>query len=356
VKIIFEKFFEIRLKNNFYMKHDAEDFKIEPASICSSLQNNYRLVSRQTGSGILVFIELEDPLSGTPLVQPDKKAKLSYVIFSVNSFLKNFTELALDPKPQSIYHFSNLNNNVQNSDLLLSAGTSDEFVSNDDLVVLKPSRFYYNETFTGSSAHVQLTDFENNVIIDQIASILNNELSFFIDVSIYQPGRFSLYVDGSLKLDFYSDDSLTGKSIFGIIDIYFSDLVPAAYRPLDLSGKVSEKTYSVKFKKRKSTWKYFVVLKFKSTINPADLLLIYPDSTNSFTRQSPVTLSDGYVAVPFISDNEIDFSDSAIKGIQLKKQNGTGIFEIDNLPNASYKNIKPDLVNNKVFSEIFIYV
>ncbi len=354
--IIFEKLFEVKFSHNFYLNSISKDFKVEPSPGCSRLLKNYRVVFREIKSGFISLIELANLSAGTPVVELDNGAKFSFVIFSNNPFFKNFTNLALDSTPQSIYHFSNLNNNVQNSELLLSTETSEKFVSDNDLIILKPKKFYYNQASSNPTVLIQLKDFENKTITDKVVRIVNNELSYFVDVTPYPPGRYKLFVDGSLKLDFYADDSLSGKNIFGIIDLYCSDSVPPAYRLSDANGNISEKKYFINFKRRKTIWKYLVVLKFKNTINPDDLSLSYPDSSNSFTKQPAVTLSDGNRAVPFISSSEIEFSDTTIQGIQLKKTNGTGIFEIDNLPNASYRNIKPDLNNNKVFSEIFIYV
>lgn len=354
--IIFEKLFEVELSHNYYSDGIQKDFKVEPTLECSRLMQNYRIVSRETQSGLIAFIELSDLPNRTPVIGLNEEARLSFVIYSKNPLLKNFTNLALDSEPQSIYHFSNNNDNVQDSELLLSAGTSDEFVSDDDIILLKPARFYYKQTFPNPTANLKLEDFDNNTILDKTVKVVNSELNYFMDVSLYQPGRYKLFVDGLLKLDFYSDDSLSGKNVFGIVDIYFSDSVPAAYLLTDVNGNITEKSYSINFNKRKTSWKYLVVLKFKNTINPADLTMIYPDASNSFTKQAAITLSDGLLAVPFISNNEIDFSETTIRGIQLKKTNGTGTFEIDDLPNASYKNIKPDLANNKVFSEIFFYI
>jgi hypothetical protein len=354
--INFEKLFEVKLSNNFYSDCIPKDFRIEPSSHTRNVMNNCRVISRETQSGLIALIELADLLVGKPVVRLENKTKLSFVIFSSNPFLKNFTDLSLDGEPNSIYHFSNLNDNIQNTELLLSARTSEKFVSDDDLIVLNPTKFYYNQSFTNSSAFIQIKDLEGNAITDKIVKPVNNQLNYYVDLSFFLPGRYKLFVDGSLKLDFYADDSLASKNIFGIVDIYFSRSVPSAYLLTDLSGKISEKSYAINFKKRRTIWKYLVVLKFKSTINPSDISLTYRDLTNSFKKLAPVILSDGYTAVPFTSNNEIDFSDATIQGIMLKKTNGTGIIEIENLPNASYKNIKPDLANNKVFSEIFIYL
>lgn len=354
--INYEKLFEVKFSHNFYSNSISKDFKVEPSSRCSRLLKNYRIIPRKIESGFIALIELANLSAKTPVVNLDNGAKFSFVISVNNPFFKNFTDLALDSAPKSIYHFSNLNKNIQNSELLVSAGTSEEFVGSDDLIILKPEKFYYKQASLNSTVHIQLKDFENKIITDKVVTIVNNKLSYFVDVTHYPQGRYKLFIDGSLKLDFYADDSLSGKNVFGIVDIYFSGSVPPAYLLSDVNGNISEKTYFIKFKKRKTIWKYLIVLKFKNTIDPDDLSLSYPNSSNSFTKQSVITLSDGNQAVPFISSSEIDFSDSTIQGIQLKKTNGTGIFEIDNLPNASYKNIKPDLSNNKIFSEIFIYV
>ena len=66
------------------------------------------------------------------------------------------------------------------------------------------------------------------------------------------------------------------------------------------------------------------------------------------------------LAVPFVSDAELPLQQAPINGVQLKRSNGagngSGIREIENLPNPSVTSIVPNDSENKIYSEIFIYV
>ena len=159
-----------------------------------------------------------------------------------------------------------------------------------------------------------------------------------------------------------------------MINIYRDDSVPAAYQFTDPAQQhtVVPKTYRLEIDKRKTFWKYYVALKYRlknQTPNdwptdwPADWEIVY--ATDPAVHIKPdagkiKTLTDGTLAVPFIADTALPLQEAPIKSVQLKKTgpgtNTSGIREVDHLPNPSVNTIVPDDSDNKIYSEVFIYV
>ena len=78
----------------------------------------------------------------------------------------------------------------------------------------------------------------------------------------------------------------------------------------------------------------------------------------SFLKQDVQVLSGDINVVPFISKNEMPLQEAPVKGIKLKSTNGNGgkSIEIENLVNPSIEMITPNPEDNKIYSEVFIYI
>ncbi|MBN1301233.1 MAG: hypothetical protein JW995_08435 [Melioribacteraceae bacterium] len=358
METVFDELFSVVISHNYYDDDKCPDFKINPTQLTNIQLKNRSLLFRKITNGFKILAQVQKTGSSTPLTRLESNQKLSFILQQNNSYFSNFTELPFSSGSYQIFHLSNKNNNLQNSRLLLSASAADKYVSGSDLVNVKSMAFTYKQTSSGTNAIVTVVDIDGSIIMSETAEVSEGAFSCFIDLRSYQPGRYKLYADGILKLDFYADDYVLAQKVFAVADIYLDENVSASYELLDSNGNISAKEYYIYFNSRKIHWKYLVALKHRSNVDPDDLSIDYPDSTNAFTRQTAITLSNGLTAVPFISNIEIPFSENPIKGIKLKKSsvNGGGTFENDNLPNASIRNIKPDITNDKVYSEIFVYI
>ncbi len=358
MNVLFNRLLSTVVSHDYYSEGITGDFDIMPSPGCSAVLNNYGLLFRRAKTGFTVLYMTEAGSSNTPVKKINNDIKFSFYLKLKNRLLPNFSDIPLDNATKSIFYFTNRNNNIQNSELLLSAGTSDQYVSDIDRVALKPKSFLYTQTYPNATAAVSVAGIDGNEVLNDSVNSIKGTINYNVDLSGYQPGIYKLKVDGAVKLNFYADDAADRENIFGIIEIFNDAAVPLGYRMTDASGNIAEKKYSVNFASRKTFWKYFIVLKYRNSVNPADLSLTYPDATNNFTKQTQITLSDGNPAIPFISDQLIPMKEKGIKGIKLEKTNGggSGLFEIDNLPNASIEHLSPDPVAGKVYSEIFIYI
>jgi hypothetical protein len=179
-----------------------------------------------------------------------------------------------------------------------------------------------------------------------------------VDLKKASSGKYTLKKNGVKAREFYADDELTGENAFAVIDIFDDDAVPAAYRFTDENHSAVPKTYKIKIDNRKAYWKYMVVLKYRTAIDPEDLSVALSGNGFAFSRKPGMVLSSGLTAVPFVSNHEMGLTATPVKGIKLTCDAGDAgdDFEVADLPNASAETIKPDKAGNKIYSEIFIYV
>jgi hypothetical protein len=209
-----------------------------------------------------------------------------------------------------------------------------------------------------STVNVTIFDELNNTVFNKIVPVVGNNATFPVNVQPYGPGKFTLTVDGAQELVFYADNQLIGKSVFGIIEMFRSSSVPLINRFTDINNDVVEKTYTLKIDKRKTFWKYYIVLKYSPKTVPTDLSVAYPDQLVTFARQGVKLLSDGTSAVPFVSDTELAIQDEPVRSVQLQKANSNQqtIVLADHLPNPSITSLTPDVNDNKIYSEIYFYI
>ena len=204
--------------------------------------------------------------------------------------------------------------------------------------------------------------------------MVDGKFNYLVDLSKHKPGKFTLYIDGVQKEQFYASDELVGESIFGLIDIFRDESVPPEYQFTNPSQNhdVVEKSYTVEINNRKTFWRYYVVLKYRlKDMEPEDWPEDWPNEWSIECPSDPPqtvdpqpgnvkTVGDGMYAVPFVFEEELPLQQDPIKEIKLKRANGnvdgSKIKNIDNLPNPSIATIVPDVSLNRVYSEIFVYV
>ncbi|NOZ26268.1 MAG: hypothetical protein GXO94_09300 [Nitrospirae bacterium] len=352
----FRTLFEVEILHNYYKSGVSGDFRTEPSTSCLGTLEDHALLFRRTAGGFAVMYETSGEGTTEPLKPLNGEIKLSFILTAENPFLLNYTDLPLQSPSAHIYHLHNMNDNQQDGDLLLTSGTSTAYVSTEDRLELRPRYFRYSADSAGPSSEVEIRDERGRLIHGETVRVMNGKLEFPVDLRRREPGRFSLGIDGTTALEFYASDELAGRGAFGVIEIFVNDDVPPSYRFTAQGGGVTGKRYSVKFDRRRTYWKYLVVLKYRKDAAPEDLSVSYPDPAVTFGREELQTLSDGTKAVPFVSNVPLPMQSEPVKGIQLKKDGGNGIFEIENLPNPSVRLVRPGIPDDRVYSDIYVYV
>jgi hypothetical protein len=373
----YKELFRITLSHYYYTSGQCADIRIKPTLRSRQLIKDYGLLYVETAEGIAVhYPAVAGPSDQLIPLKPISEAVgFSFMLQSENPYLFNFSELPLDTSPSAIYYFNNLSANVQNGKLLVSADSGSPFVSTLDTIELRPQQFDYRADSGGATtADVEIRDAWDRSLVQETVPVVEGILNYRINLRRTSPGQFNFLVDGVSKLRFYADDQLIGRKVFGLINIYRDDSVPAAYQFTNPAQQhtVVPKTYRLEIDKRKTFWKYYVALKYRlknqtpdewPTDWPADWEIVYsPDPAVHIAPDAGKikTLTDGTLAVPFIADTALPLQEAPIKSVQLKKTghgaNASGIREVDHLPNPSVKTIVPDDSDHKIYSEVFIYV
>ncbi|MBI1938371.1 MAG: hypothetical protein HYS25_09600 [Ignavibacteriales bacterium] len=358
MELTFVKLCEVTFSHNYYKDEEIKDVVVQPTSECSRVLYNQNIFFRKTKKGFILLCRADAAAATEPFIPLDKKIKLTFHIYFGNPHFLNFTDLPVDLQSDEIFYLSNLNNNVNGTELLLSSDTSSGYVSSNDKISLRPQKFTYSGSSSNSSVDVVIKNVDDNIIHSESADVLNGKYQTWIDLTSYPPSRYKLNIDGTEALDFYADSLLAGKKVFGLMEIFINEGEANSYSLVDSNKNISAKKYLVKFNRRKTVWKYYVVTKNRTSITSADLEINHPDSTIVFSASAGQELSDGSTAIPFVSNKEIDLAEEAVTGIELKTINGSGSnsITIENLPNPSIKNSVPDTSANKVYSEIFVYI
>jgi len=379
MKIQFQPLIDVEILHNYYASKRIPDLEIIPTRACRQLLRNYGLLFRKKNNGFTVQYEVIDSGNGNPHPQKPitESTRFSFTLQSKNPYLVSFSDLPFVAPSNRIYYLSNLNNNPQNSSLLLTSKTSSPFLTTQDSLELQPLRFDYRATSADTSALIEIKDEWSETVIARMRPVVSGKLHYLVDLRTHGPGKFTLFLNGIQKKEFYASNEIVGKNIFGLVDIVRDDRVPDAYQITDPHNNhdVLAKTFTVKINNRETWWKYNVVLKYRRETKPEDLSIAFftlpengdspgdsaaPETdapTTTFERKSKFAMPDGLTAVPFVAQDGLPLVEKPLKRIQLVKTGSgdNGMFTIDNLTNPSLAAITAD-EHGKLYSEIYVYI
>jgi len=358
MKIDFQKAFAVDIRHDYYPDDVCADFLISPTPDCQQQLLKYGLLFRETAAGFVVLYETTG--SDGP-AEPKRKINtplaLSFVLWAKAPFLLNYSNLPLNKTPDQIFYLSNRQKTLNSGQLLLTADAGSEFLSAEDLLALRPQRFQVDIETDADSTLWEVIDPQGETVTRQRVVSNEGSSSYLVDLGSREPGRYLLRRDGSDHLQFYAADRLVSGFPFGLIEISVDATVNSDFNFVSNSGTVQFRNYLLKLQARKTTWEYYVVAKYETELEPADLRVLLDDPPVTFSRQTTVTLADGSIAVPFIAGVELPLSQQPLKGITLRKKKGpsTPRLVIDNLPNPSVSEVIP-VTGDNVISRVYVYV
>lgn len=370
VDIVFKDLFSISLRHRYYANGVSQDFLIVPTALTQSRMRDYGLLFRQTATGMTVLYE-EDPALKGPRRAFQETLRFSFMLQPRNPWLLNYSDLALDLPSGRFYYLNNLNDNVLGGRLLLTRAA---FVSSQDVLSLKPLVFQHRDALPGPDAELRITDEFGKVRVSRQARVVEGYAVWTIDLRGCGPGSYRMEINGTEKERFYASDELEGRKFFGLIDVLHGPQVPESYRFTDpeQGNAIEARTYHVEIDNRKTYWKFYVVLKYQlKGVKPEDWPAGWPEDWAVVNPEQPSveiksppgsrkTLADGNLAVPFVSDAPLPLKEAPVKGLALKKVsgngNGTTLREVVNLPKPPVGAVVPDPEEDKIFSEVFVYI
>jgi hypothetical protein len=379
LKIQFDTLFEVEIYHNYYKSGIGEDLTIEPTVLCQRQLSNYGLFFKKTLKGFVVLYEYTTDIAGHPHpLRPIEDAlKFSFLLKSTNPYLINYSKLPIDSQADQIYYLHNLNKNPINERLLL---TSKQNLSADEQILLKPKFFQYSGSSQNTLADIEIVNELNQTVVKRSIPVNEEMFDYPVDLRGHWPGKFTLKADGTERLVFYANDELISNNVLAVVDLFHNESVSGPYQFIDANHDAKEKIiYQIHIERRETYWKYNVVLKYQSDIEPEGLSIIRcirkegneeessnesPECTEKikFKRINGDLTSNGIPIVSFISPNQLALQQEPVKNIQLvvKKNTGNNSSDdafIEHLPNPSLRSIVPIKSDNESgVSEIFVYI
>ena len=395
IQLKYKELLTVDIEHSFYQnKYCAKyktvpipDFGIVPTTDTVSLMKRFGMVFRLNPerNGSTIFAEIKEPLNADDYllrVTPPDGSKLFFNLQLKNNNLLNYSDLEL--KSNQILYLNNrvVDAGASRNDLHLMTD-NDQVKTNKDLANRKDSDYVYEHNVLVAMGTVKVRFLDTDQLIDPTfiqKSPTGSSLIF--DLRNFSTGRCQLEINGVVFDSFYHTGNL--DNVFGIIELYFDNLMPNNYRILDANLlkfnvlKKDKPLYKIKFASRKTYWKYVIDIQ-KSGLLSRDLNLLpnlvakdnYVNRLNFIANDAGLvfTKTSGTGAdsrLSFTSNNPIDlkekfFANGGDNDLTMKLRKLIGDpSEVDlktqlPLPNTTISPVKDPILNTvTVYSEVVV--
>jgi len=342
MKTTYNILFTIELLHNYYLNTLSRDFDIAAAPETFFALNNHKILTRNMENKLVALMETE---AGKPHITPGKQTLFRFYLIPKKNSFGNYTNISLTKTSGQVYYFSNMSGNpvaakqylsqqitpynsantyvpgdmsANGSNVVFEAlqnnqpgnvhGLGDtafwkntgskQYVSSTDLIKKIPSVYNFSLAVPAASATVKVFGLNHNTgAYDQeLLSVINNygspQSSTQINFSAMQPGKYQVTVNGVNEMVYY-DPELFRSNIFGVIEIYHNDQVPAAFSLLNAAGEVREVLYTLHFQNRSTIWKYITKTTGVTGVNDTAGAFSFSSTTaQQFTSTRPIPLTE----------------------------------------------------------------
>jgi hypothetical protein len=349
IHIKYKALFDLEFLHGFYTSGKCPDIEMMPSAECIITMQRFGLKFLPTDFGGKLFAKV-DTVSTKDIIKnplPDG-AKFSFILKLKRSVFENFTELNLNKPRTSHYYFNNLVNNISaTGDPLLVSNTSTKIVSDADLLPFVSNSLSYAHSSTVATVNSELSFIDSGEKFSQSLNNYNNTFNFSYDLKKTPNGRSKLFVEGTEKAFVYVIEALDNADVFGVVEIFYKDALPAAYQFQKTDKSIDTKIYKISFANRSTKWRYIVTKKFNQAVSGISIIKTNGTPIN-FTAQA------GAPAGKFImaSNNALPLKEEPVAGIKLRDQANKVI--IPNLPNPAFNLIKREGADT--FSDILITI
>lgn len=356
----------VELQHEYYINKTFADFSLQPSPATATLMRQYGLLLKQIDNKLYLLVQTEQMRPKRIL---DKSLCWSFYVYSKNEYLTNFTNIRLDSFRQHIYHFSNLHDNMRESNPYLTRpiATHDPKATYclGDWVQTKDGKYWeaiapdtQRQSPTDGSEYWQActTNVPCATFLDRIALRSTNELfnqaqsapavwGLSPTKNTYEQPRNAQQLNeggalcrlstGGKQPDTwaYVDDLAWRQSPFAVIDIHHHPALSAKNALIDNSGQLCSPNYTIRFGNRSTLWRYLLYNK------TADML---QDKTTQY-QFNKISESE------FVSRRPIPLSQEPIRSLMLQ----IPIFGTFNpLPNPNFYQITPQ--EGKIYSNIHL--
>lgn len=365
MKTSYQILFSIVLQHDYYNQQDSfDDIEIIPTDVSQKIMKGHRILYKVSGNNLTALIESDGE---KPFINVDKDTSLRLLLKIKKSSFQNVSALKAFDLNNKIYYFTNLADNESDDTLYLSKpmtghDNSEEYEvgsllqdtnniyeaiisniasapPNSNWRILSPKRFpeyskdNYFEVFRGNIIKNGNKNYEALKFIPHSNFISMSNTNYWKEInSLY-------YVTAKDLVDI--DLIKPEENVFGVIDLFFKETVPANYSILDSDGKIKEIKYVIRFKNRISTWRYIIQPNTNDTYNADDEISVLDnDKIFSFDK----------IDCEFISNEPIPLMAVPIQNFKFEIKEK---FKAEHIKCASTI-IKPEAATKSFLSEIYL--
>lgn len=329
MKFQYQKWLNFQLRHEYFEQGNGQSLQFSPTEETAQTLEQFGILFREGEEGFFLLAPV-----GSEKIE-EEKIKLSFGILAKDTYLLNYSALPLSISPEKTYHLSN------------RSKASGDYITGKDQVELRSKNFVYQASL---DKPLLLTDEEGTTLGWAIDRLTEEGLSYQINLQDEPSGIYHLFQEEELVLRFYADDHFARQPSFGVVEFTL---------PLEDSPPLPQ-SFSLKIKNRKTTWRYYLLLKYQKQLQPEDIQLSpedYPFEKREI--QSPFSNSK---AILLESEKKIPLCEARIPKLELKIQ-GKKKLTLPK-PEVSSLNFEPisgseedtPLSLQRIFSDVFLYL
>ena len=347
--IKYKELFDLELLHNFYVSGKTADFEIKPSLACQFALQSFGLKFLPTVFGGKLFAKVNTVGSTNFIKNPiPDGTKFTFLLKLKNRLFENFTSLDLNKPKKSHYYFNNLINNISAGGFpLLVSDTGTKAVSNTDHLPFSINTFSFAHNNAAPQQSSQLQFIDSGEGFTQTLQNHNNVFNFTYDLQKSEGGRAKFSIEGIDKQTMYVTTAADAANVFGVVEIFYKNSLPADYRFQLDDNSIVTKFYKIQFANRSTRWRYVITKKFNQTVTAV---------TVAKSNGTPIAFTpvQGAPVGQFImsSNANLPLKEEPVTGIKLSDQLNKPI--IANLPNPALGLVKQEGAN--IFSDILITI
>ncbi len=376
--INYHRLFNLHYSHDYYVNGKPSGMSLQPTSETSRLLKGGKMLFKTTPGGVTVLYRaLQDEI--TPMVNLPY-LRLRFVL-KVSNPAKFLTVTNLDSASSKKYKSPSLLY-FKNDPASASVNPNQpEAIEHELIDAVRPSLFTFSFTMSDPPEEIllRITDETDSLVIigkdesgDPIPAewiLIKNEDDIYrnqVDLRGKQTGKYVITIRNAADTEtlkeetIYVDDELWGQNIMGIVDLIYQQDDGQLY------GETEE--YELRFNRKQTRWKYFIVLKNRSIDFTEDDLFIedtQPEDADfyaaaDFSREGDAPHESiriqGNDTVIFKSNAPVPFFELPKTDLRLKKiDTSETTVLIKNLPNPSPQGVVKKN-GDELVSEIYVMI
>lgn len=333
--------FTVELMHKYFADGNCDDFTVTPSHRTQKVLGGNNILAKQYDNilyvGLPSMLNVNKPADALP-----QNMQLTFFMQLNTPLFFNYTNMPFKWPAGKLYYFTNRVNNKANGKKFLSqvigynnakayapgdvaadaaglvfqsikSGTgvtpavanadnwaaidNNQYVNEQDALQWMPSISTYAFTTPQNAVTVDVWGY-NTGTKDYSASVLSFKKgflspanSFTLDLSILQPGKYKLRVNGAESW-IYINDELSGKQVFAVVDIFNDSSVDTDYQFVSGSGEFASPVYTIYFLNRYTIWKYVLASGAAGTVtDPLGKYSFAPPAGGAVLSTKPIPLS-----------------------------------------------------------------